>query len=75
MLRLFVSDTWRSYLLNQIDVIRKYAAPAQFITTNTMGFFTYYDHYDTEAVLDLAAWDDYMPDGKIDRYGMAWRTI
>jgi len=64
--RLFISDTWRSYLLNQIDVIRPKSDARQFITTNTMGFFTYYDHYDTEAVLDLAAWDDYMPDGKID---------
>ena len=64
--RLFISDTWRSYLLNQIDVIRPLADSRQFVTTNTMGFFQYYDHYDTEAVLDLAAWDDYMPDGKID---------
>jgi beta-galactosidase len=34
-----------------------------------MGFFQYYDHYVTEAVLDLAAWDDYMPDGKVDFIG------
>jgi beta-galactosidase len=64
--RQFISDTWRSYLLNQIDVIHAHADVRQFTTTNTMGFFQYYDHYDTEAVLDLAAWDDYMPDGKVD---------
>jgi beta-galactosidase len=64
--REFISDTWRSYLLNQIDVIRAHADARQFTTTNTMGFFQYYDHYDTESVLDLAAWDDYMPDGKVD---------
>jgi beta-galactosidase len=64
--REFISDTWRSYLLNQIDVIRPLADSRQFITTNTMGFFPYYDHYVTESVLDLAAWDDYMPDGNID---------
>jgi beta-galactosidase len=64
--REFISDTWRSYLQNQIDVIRPHADARQFITTNTMGFFQWYDHYDTEAVLDLASWDDYMPDGKID---------
>ena len=71
--RLFISDTWRSYLLNQIDVIKPHADKRQFITTNTMGFFQYYDHYITENVLDLAAWDDYMPDGKIDQVnnGMA----
>jgi len=64
--RLFISDTWRSYLLNQIDVIRPRSDARQFITTNTMGFFQYYDHYITEGVLDLAAWDDYVPDGHID---------
>ena len=71
--RLFTSDTWRSYLENQIAEIRPRADARQFITTNTMGFFQWYDHYDTESVLDLAAWDDYMPDGKIDpvRNGMA----
>jgi beta-galactosidase len=67
--REFISDTWRSYLLNQIDVIRPLSDGRQFFTTNTMGFFQYYDHYDTEAVLDLAAWDDYMPNGKIDPVG------
>jgi len=67
--REFISDTWRSYLLNQIDVIRPLSDGRQFFTTNTMGFFQYYDHYVTEAVLDLAAWDDYMPDGKVDFIG------
>ena len=71
--KLFVSDTWRSYLMNQIDVIRPRADARQFITTNTMGFFDGYDHYITEDILDLAAWDDYVPNGKIDpvRDGMA----
>jgi beta-galactosidase len=64
--RLFVSDTWRSYLLNQIDVIRPLADKRQFITTNTMGFFDAYDHYVTESVLDLAAWDNYIRAGAID---------
>jgi len=67
--REFISDTWRSYLLNQIDVIRPRSDARQFFTTNTMGFFQYYDHYVTESVLDLAAWDDYMPDGKVDPIG------
>lgn len=64
--RLFISGTWVSYLKNQIDAIRPRSDARQFITTNTMGFFEYYDHYKTEAVLDLAAWDDYMPNGVID---------
>lgn len=64
--REFISDTWRGYLNNQIDVLRPRIDAHQFITTNTMGFFQWYDHYVTESVLDLAAWDDYMPNGKID---------
>ncbi|SEG46080.1 beta-galactosidase [Bryocella elongata] len=65
--RLFVSDTWRSYLKNQIDAIRPLADKRQWITTNTMGYFDQYDHYVTEDILDIAAWDDYMGDGKIDQ--------
>ncbi len=56
----FVSDTWRSYQKNQLDVIRANADPKQFITTNMMGWFDGYDHYTVEQDLDLAAWDDYV---------------
>lgn len=64
--RLYVSDVWRNYLKNQIDAIRPLADKRQWITTNTMGYFDQYDHYLTEDILDLAAWDDYMGGGKID---------
>ena len=51
----FVSDTWRSYQKNQLDVIRANCDPKQFITTNTMGWFDGYDHYTVEQDLDIAA--------------------
>jgi beta-galactosidase len=62
----FVSDTWRSYQKNQLEVIRANADPKQFITTNTMGFFDGFDHYVVEQDLDLAAWDDYVGQGHLD---------
>jgi beta-galactosidase len=64
--RRFISDTWASYQQNQIDAIRKYAEPRQFITTNFMGFFDGFDHYVVSRALDLASWDDYVGSGHID---------
>jgi beta-galactosidase len=62
----FVSDTWRSYQKNQLDVIRAQSDPRQFITTNTMGWFDGFDHYTVEQDLDMAAWDDYVGEGHLD---------
>jgi beta-galactosidase len=62
----FVSDTWRSYQKNQLDVIRANSDPQQFITTNTMGWYDGFDHYVVEKDLDLAAWDDYVGQGHLD---------
>lgn len=62
----FVSDTWRSYQKNQLDVIRGNSDARQFITTNTMGWFDGFDHYTVEQDLDLAAWDDYVGQGHLD---------
>ncbi len=62
----FVSDTWRSYQKNQLEVIRANSDPRQFITTNTMGWFDGFDHYVVEKDLDLAAWDDYVGQGHLD---------
>jgi beta-galactosidase len=56
----FVSDTWKSYSINQISAIRPHADPRQFITTNTMGWFDGFDEYTVHSVLDIAAWDDYI---------------
>jgi beta-galactosidase len=62
----FVSDTWRDYQRNQVDVIRANADRRQFITTNMMGWFDGYDHYTVSQDLDLAAWDDYVGQGHLD---------
>ena len=62
----FVSDTWRSYQKNQLEVIRANADARQFITTNMMGWFGGYDHYTVAQDLDLAAWDDYVGQGQLD---------
>jgi beta-galactosidase len=61
----FVSDTWRSYQKNQIDVIRPNCDSRQFVTTNTMGWFDGFDHYTVVQDLDLAAWDDYVGQGHL----------
>ncbi|MGI4831700.1 MAG: beta-galactosidase [Janthinobacterium lividum] len=62
----FVSDTWRSYQRNQIDVIRPRADKRQFITTNMMGLFDAFDQYTVAQDLDLASWDDYVGTGHLD---------
>jgi beta-galactosidase len=64
----FVSDTWRSYQKNQLEVIRANSTPAQFITTNMMGWFDGYDHYTVSQDLDMASWDDYVGQGQLDQY-------
>ena len=61
----FVTATWRSYQKNQIDVIRANSEGRQFITTNTMGWYDGYDHYETAKDLDFSAWDDYVGDGRL----------
>ncbi len=62
----FVSDTWRSYQKNQLDVLRANSDPGKFITTNTMGWYDGFDHYVVEQDLDLAAWDDYVGEGHLN---------
>ena len=62
----FVSDTWRSYQRNQLDVIRANSDSRQFVTTNTMGWFDGFDHYTVLQDLDLAAWDDYVGEGHLN---------
>lgn len=64
--RRFVSDTWRNYQKNQLEVIRANSDSRQFITTNMMGWFDRYDHYVVSQDLDLASWDDYVGEGHLD---------
>ncbi|GAC1643692.1 MAG: beta-galactosidase [Acidobacteriaceae bacterium] len=62
----FVSDTWRSYQKNQIDAIRAHGDARQFITTNMMGFFPEFDHYEIAQDLTFASWDDYVGEGQLN---------
>ena len=62
----FVSDTWRSYQRNQIDVIRAHADTRQRITTNMMGWFDAFDHYTVAQDLDFASWDNYVGSGHLN---------
>ena len=63
----FVSGMWRSFQRVQIDAIRKYADPRQFITTNYggLGWSDHFDHYEVARDLTLASWDDYVGEGHL----------
>lgn len=62
----FVTHVWVAYQQNQIDVLRKYVDPKQFITGNLMGFWDGIDNYDITKPLTFAAWDDYVGSGHVD---------
>ena len=64
----FVTQTWREFQRNQIDVLRSSILPAQFITTNIGGlaWSDNWDHYAITADLDIASWDDYVGQGHLD---------
>lgn len=62
----FVGHEWTEYQQNEIDVIRKYSEPRQFITGNFMGFFDGFDHYQITESLTFSAWDDYVGSGHVD---------
>jgi beta-galactosidase len=66
--RRFVSDTWRDFQQVQLDAIRKFADPRQFITTNIggLGWSDNWDHYEITQPLNLAAWDDYVGEGHLN---------
>ena len=67
-LQRFLSDTWIDYLENQRQALRAHSAARQFITTNSMGWPVdgLFDEYDLHRQLDIAAWDEYMPEGHYD---------
>ena len=63
----FVTFAWASYQQNQIDAIRPFADPRQFITGNFMGYsFDGFDHYTVARSLTFVAWDDYVGTGHLD---------
>ena len=62
----FVSDTWRSYQKEQLDVVRVNSDARQRITTNMMGWFDRFDPNTVAQDLDFASWDDYVGRGHLD---------
>lgn len=64
--RRFVSDLWADYVGGQASAIRAHADPRQFVTTNSTAWNNNFDQYRVHAGLDLAAWDDYVPNGRPD---------
>jgi len=64
----FVTETWRSFQLVQINVLRRHVSTRQLITTNIggLGWSDNWDHYAMTKDLDLASWDDYVGEGHLD---------
>jgi beta-galactosidase len=59
----FITDSLRAYQRVQVDAIRKYADPRQKLTTNLMGWYDLFDHYDIARDLDIVAWDNPQVEG------------
>lgn len=64
----FVSDEWRDFHRNQIEAIRHYADPRQFVTANLggLGWADRFNRHELAQELDVAAWDDYVARQEID---------
>ena len=64
----FVTDTWRSFLHNQSDVLRGLVDPRQILTTN-LGGLGWADRFNRQVIasdLDLISWDEYLGAGYND---------
>jgi beta-galactosidase len=64
--RRFVTHTWREFQRLQIETLRLYTRPEQWITHNFMGWYDAYDHYEIAADLDFVSWDWYVGTGHND---------
>jgi len=62
----FVSATWTDYVQNQVRAMRPLIDARAFITTNTMFWNAGFDHFQMHQDLDLAAWDNYIQEGRPD---------
>jgi beta-galactosidase len=62
----FVTHVWVAYQQNQIDALKKFIEPRQFITGNLMGLWDGVDNYDVAKPLTFASWDDYVGTGHVD---------
>lgn len=62
----FMSDSWVAYQQLQIDELRPYMKPNDFITHNLMGHFNDINYFDLAKPYDFVSWDNY-PTGQADR--------
>ena len=66
----FVTDQWRAFQMNQIEVLRKSIDPKQIITTNLggKGWANRFNRQEVCEDLDLISWDPYVGMGHFDPY-------
>lgn len=64
--RHFTTATWTDFVQNQVKAIRPLIDKRAFITTNTMFWNAGFDHFAMHRDLDIASWDNYIPDGRPD---------
>jgi len=64
----FQTDELRDYQHIHILAIRAHSDPRQFITSNFMGWYDAFDHYELSRELDLASWDNYVGTGHLDPF-------
>ena len=64
--RHFTTAMWTDYVQNQVKAIRPLIRPGVWITTNTMFWNAGFDHFAMHRDLDMASWDNYIPDGRPD---------
>jgi len=64
----FVTDTWRDFQRNQVEVLRKQVEPRQLITTNLggLGWANRFNRQMIAADLDIISWDEYLGAGWFD---------
>lgn len=65
----FVTDTWRDFQRNQLDVLRRFVEPRQVITTNLggLGWANRFNRQLIAADLDVISWDEYLGSGWFDK--------
>lgn len=64
--RRFTTAMWTDYVQNQARAIRPLIRPGAWVTTNTMFWNAGFDHFVMHRDLDMASWDNYIPDGRAD---------
>lgn len=69
-LKRFITAQWRAFHKNQLDAIRRHAAPRQFITINFggLGWANRFDRYEANRDLDFTSWDNYVGTGHLKPY-------